>query len=141
VLRPPFAKQVNSPDWSPDVRPLRMNNLTSQHRSRSLRPQLPTLASRFCHVATTLGCWVSMGSSAYNSSQRSLMSMISGNVIVRTLKSPPNSTMPPRVWTSVISVTGFWNRDSFLCLEPIGATYTTQTNKLGATPLLTCSHR
>ncbi len=124
-VAPPFTKQVNSLDSSRGVRPLRMSNPASQHRSRSSWPQPPTLASWFCRLATVLGCLVSASSGAYNSSQRSLMSMVFGRVVVHTLKSPPNNIMPPRVWTSTISAARFWNKDLFSCLEPIGAAYTT----------------
>ncbi len=141
MLRPPFAKQVNSPYSSPSVRPLKMSNPASQHRFRSSWPQPPTLVSRFCRVATTLGYSILVNSSNCNSSQRSLVSMVSSSAAVRTLKSPPISTMPPTVSTSAIFATRFWNRDSFSCLKPIKATYTMQTNKSGAAPLLTHSHR
>jgi hypothetical protein len=38
--------------------------------------------------------------------------MVFGSVVVHTLKSPPNNIMPPRVWTSTIFASRFWNKDS-----------------------------
>jgi hypothetical protein len=76
-------------------------------------------------LTIVFGYLISISSGAYNTSQRSLLSMVSSNVIVHALKSPPNSTMPPRVWTSTISAARFWNKDSLSCLELTEATYTT----------------
>jgi hypothetical protein len=66
--------------------------------------------------------------------------MVFSSVVVHALKSPPNSVMPPLEF-ELQHVAKFWNKDLFLCLEPIGVTYTMQINKLGAAPLLTHSHR
>ncbi len=51
-----------------------------------------------------------MNSCAYNNSRRLLMSMVYGSVTVYALKSPPNSTMPLRVWTWTILLTSFWTK-------------------------------
>ncbi len=140
-VMPPFDKQVNSPDSSPGVRPLKTSNPASQHKSKSSWPQPLTLASRFCRLATTPGCLISASLGTCNSLQRLLVSMVSSSVVVCALNSPRNSTMPLKVWTSIISPTRFWNKDSLLCLVPTRATYTTQINKSRAAPLLTHSHK
>jgi hypothetical protein len=124
-VMPLFGKRVNSPDSSLGVRPLRKSNPTSQHRSKNSRPKSPTLASRFCCLATMFGCSIYKSSSTCNNSQRLLVSMVSGSVVIRALKSLPNSIMRPRVWTSTKFITKFWNKDSLLCLEPTRASYTT----------------
>jgi len=114
VLHPPFAKQVNSPNSSPSVRPLRMSSLVSQHRSKSSWPELPTLASRFYRLTTTHGCLVSTISDTYNNSQKSLVLMVFSSTTVCALKSSPNNTIPPRVWTSTkYLLLGFGTRIHF----------------------------
>jgi len=86
-VAPSICQASELPWLSLGVRPLRMSNPVSQHRSRSSQPQPLTLVLWFCRLATTLGCSISASSGAYNSSQRSLVSMVFSSTTVRALKS------------------------------------------------------